>query len=162
MSRHHPVHITLRLVAGLESLRSRQCYRAVLPALAAGKEREGFRVVHLSVQGNHLHLIVEANDRPALSRGVQGLAIRVAKALNAALGRRGKVFAERFHMHVLRTVREVANAVDYVLSNLFRHAGRTVGIDDIDRLSSAADRSLVVSAQTWLLRVGTWRFGPSG
>src|SRR5205085_9781846 len=126
-----------------------------------GKEREGFRV-HFSVQGNHLHLIVEADDRPALSRGVQGLAIRVAKALNAALGRHGKVFAERFHMHVLRTVREVAHAVDYVLSNWFRHAGRTVGIDDIDRLSSAANRSLVVRAQTWLLRVGTWRFGPSG
>src|SRR4051812_49380240 len=162
LSRHHPVHVTLRLVAGLESLRSRQCYRVVLPALADAKERDGFRVVHLSVQGNHLHLIVEAGDRPALSRGMQGLAIRVAKALNAALGRRGKVFAERFHMHVLRTVREVANAVDYVLSNWFRHAGREVGIDDIDRLSSAADASLVVSAQTWLLRVGTWRFGPSG
>ena len=65
-------------------------------------------------------------------------------------------------MHVLRTVREVANAVDYVLSNWFRHAGRAVGIDDIDRLSSAADRSLVVSAQTWLLRIGIWHCGPSG
>jgi len=161
-SPHHPVHVTLRLVEGIASLRSRQCYRVVLPALADAREREGFRVVHVSVQGNHLHLIVEADDRPALSRGVQGLAIRVAKALNASLGRRGKVFAERFHMHVLRTVREVANAVDYVLSNWFRHASRTVGIDDIDRLSSAADASLVVNAQTWLLRVGIWRFGPSG
>src|SRR3954470_2810635 len=129
LSAHHPVHVTLRLVAGLESLRSRQCYRVVLPAL---------------------------------SRGMQGLAIRVAKALNAAVGRSGKVFAERFHMHVLRAVREVANAVDYVLSNWFRHAGKAVGIDDIDRLSSAADPSLVVEPRTWLLRVGTWRFGPSG
>src|SRR3954467_2705475 len=159
LSRHHPVHVTLRLVAGLASLRSRQCYRAVLPALAAGKERDGFRVVRLSVQGNHLHLIVEADNRPALSRGVQGLAIRVAKAVNAAFGRRGKVFAERFHMHVLRTVREVANAVDYVLANWFRHAGRKVGLDDIDRLSSAGDRSLVVHPRTWLLRVGWTRAG---
>src|SRR4051812_30430440 len=162
LSRHHPVHVTLRLVSGLQSLRSRQCYRGVLPALAAGKERDDFRVAHVSLQGNHLHLIAEADDRPALSRGIQGLAIRIAKSLNAALGRRGKVFAERFHMHVLRTMREVANAVDYVLSNWFRHAGRAVGIDDIDRLSSAAERSLVVEPQTWLLRVGTWRFGPSG
>jgi hypothetical protein len=111
-------------------------------------------VAHLSVQGNNLHLIAEADDRPALSRGIQGLAIRVAKALNAALGRRGKVFAERFHMHVLRTVREVANAVDYVLANWFRHAGREVGEYDLDRLSSAADPALVVRPQTWLLRVG--------
>jgi putative transposase len=125
-----------------------------LPALAAGRERDDFRVAHLSVQSNHLHLIAEADDRTALSRGVQGIAIRVAKSLNAALGRRGKVFAERFHMHVLRSVREVANAVDYVLANWFRHAGRKVGPDDLDRLSSAADRSLVALPQTWLLRVG--------
>jgi putative transposase len=155
LSRHHPVHVTLRLVPGLQSLRSRQCYRAVLPALAAGKERDDFRVAHLSVQGNHLHLIAEADDRPALSRGIQGLAIRVAKALNAALGRHGKVFADRFHMHMLRSVREVSNAVDYVLANWFRHAGRAVGPYDLDRLSSAADRSLVARPQTWLLRVGT-------
>ena len=154
LSRHHPVHVTLRLVSGLESLRSRQCYRAVLPALEAAREREDFRVVHLSVQSNHLHLITEANDRAALSRGMQGLAIRVAKSLNAAFGRRGKVFAERFHMHVLKGVREVANAVDYVLANWFRHAGREVGPDDLDRLSSAADRSLVALPRTWLLRVG--------
>jgi putative transposase len=155
LSRHHPVHVTLRLVPGLDSLRSRKCYRVVLPALTAARERANFRVVHLSVQGNHLHLIVEADDRSALSRGIQGLAIRVAKALNAALGRGGKVFAERFHMHVLRSVREVNNAVDYVLANWFRHAGREVGLYDLDRLSSAADRSLVARPQTWLLRVGT-------
>jgi len=154
LSRHHPVHVTLRLVEGLASLRTRQCYRAVLPALEEARERDGFRVVELSVQSNHLHLIAEADDRVALSRGIQALAIRVAKRLNAALGRRGKVFAQRFHMHVLKTVREVVNAVDYVLSNWFRHAGREVGIDDIDRLSSAADRSLVARPRTWLLRMG--------
>jgi putative transposase len=126
----------------------------VLPALAAARERADFRVVHLSVQSNHLHLIAGADDREALSRGVQGLAIRVAKSLNAALGRRGKVFAERFHMHVLRSVREVANAIDYVLANWFRHTGRRVGPDDLDWLSSAADPSLVARVRTWLLRVG--------
>jgi len=128
--------------------------------VAAGRSRTqtNYRI-HLTID-YYLHLIAEAENRAALSRGGQGLAIRVAKALNAALLRHGKVFAERFH--VLRTVREVANAVDYVLSNWFRHAGRAVGIDDIDRLSSGADHSLVARPQSWLLRVGTWRFGPSG
>ncbi|TMB27343.1 MAG: hypothetical protein E6J62_19550 [Deltaproteobacteria bacterium] len=73
----------------------------------------------------YLHLIAEAENRAALSRGGQGLAIRVAKALNAALLRHGKVFSERFH--VLRTVREVANAVDYVALELVpprRQGGR--------------------------------------
>jgi putative transposase len=159
LSRHHPVHVTLRFVEGLASVRSRQCYRAVLPALEEARERDGFRVVELSLQSNHMHLIAEADDQTALSRGIQALAIRVAKRLNAALGRHGKVFAQRFHMHVLKTVREVVNAVDYVLSNWFRHAGRQVGIDDIDRLSSAGDRSLVVRPQTWLLRMAWTKAG---
>jgi len=159
LSRHHTVHVTLRLVEGLANLRTRQCYRAVLPSLEEARERDGFRIVELSLQSNHLHLIAEADDRVALSRGIQALAIRVAKRLNAALGRRGKAFAQRFHMHVLKTVREVVNAVGYVLSNWFRHAGREVGIDDIDRLSSGADRGLVIRPQTWLLRMAWTKAG---
>jgi len=80
LSRHHPVHVTLRLVEGLANLRTRQCYRAVLPALEEARERDGFRVVELSLQSNHLHLIAEADDQAALSRGIQSLAIRVAKS----------------------------------------------------------------------------------
>jgi len=159
LSPHHPVHVTLRLVDGLQSFRSRQCHRAILPALEVARERDDFRVVELSVQSNHLHLIAEADNRAALSRGIQALAIRIAKALNRALGRHGKVFAQRFHMHVLRTVREVANAVNYVLSNWFRHTGREAGPDDIDRLSSAGDAALVVHPRTWLMRVGWTRAG---
>ena len=47
------------------------------------------RIIEFSVQGNHLHLIVEAENSDALSRGMQGLAIRIAKALNSLMERAG-------------------------------------------------------------------------
>ncbi len=76
------------------------------------------------MQGNHLHFLVEAENTRALSRGMQGLTIRMAKALNRVMQRRGKVFADRFHAHVLRTPTEVRNALAYVRRNHAIHAAR--------------------------------------
>lgn len=165
MSRRHPVHVTLRVCDEVWNLRSRRCFRAIARAFAFGKLRNGFRLVHFSVQGNHVHLIVEADSGEQLARGIQGLAIRVARGLNRVMQRRGDVFADRYHAHALRTQTEVANAVAYVLGNFVRHAaqwGETVRGDWIDPYSSAAISAevtgppLTVDPQTWLLSVG-WR-----
>ncbi len=155
----------MRVRAEVWNLRSRRCFRAIANAFAAGKERNGFRLVHFSVQGNHVHLLVEAEDAKCLGRGIQGLAVRLARGLNRVMGRRGPVFEDRYHTHVLRTPREVASALAYVIGNFVRHAarrGETISADWIDPYSSAAaplqltGPPLVAAAQTWLLREG-WR-----
>ena len=119
------------------------------------------------MQGNHLHLIVEVTDAASLSRGMQGLAIRMAKGLNRVMQRSGPVFRERYHAHVLRSPTEVARAVAYVLGNYFRHAakwGEQVAANAVDPYSSAAAREcsgadppLVVEPRTWLLRTSPQR-----
>jgi hypothetical protein len=81
-------------------------------------------LVHFSVQRDHLHLLVEASDRRALSRGMQGLSIRVARATNGELGRKGRVFADRYHARALTTPRAVRFALRYVLLNVHKHEGR--------------------------------------
>jgi hypothetical protein len=42
---------------------------------------------------------------------VRGLVIRVAKAVNRALARHGRIWGDRFHSRILRTPREVRNAL---------------------------------------------------
>jgi hypothetical protein len=111
--------------------------------------------LHDSIQGNHLHLIVEVDDPSMLSRAIQGLAIRLARALNRLAGRRGKAFADRFHAHVMKTLREVVNAVRYVLENFRHHLREDVAPEGADPCSSAAwcgDEGPVSSPRTWLLR----------
>jgi len=181
LSRLHPVHVTLRIVSGLPSLREAAAFAAVRRALAAGQARFGFRLVHFSVQGDHLHLLAETEGKGALSRGLQGLAIRVARAVNRTFARRGRVFGDRYHARALKTPREVRRAVVYVLMNARKHArgsGR-VPAGFGDSRSSAAwftgwnrPRELifglgereraapVVPPRTWLLRVGATRAGP--
>ena len=154
LSRHHPVHVTLRAVPRVPNLRRIQIFRRIADAFHQGRERFGFRVTHCSVQANHIHLIAEAEDRASLVRGTKGLKVRIARGVNDVLGRKGPVFAERYHEHVLKTPREVAHAIKYVLGNWFKHAGREFGDWDYDKLSSGYASSMVVPAQTWLLRVG--------
>ena len=173
------MHVTMRLREGLESLRRKQTYAVVCQALDKGKEYGEFRLNHYSVQSNHLHLIVEARDKVSLARGVQGLAIRIAKGLNKIWERRGKVFAERYHALVLRTARQVRNALRYVLGNAFKHDMNMLMEGWFDTFSSAywfdgwkgrngqplRARSLegaqvpVVAARGYLLRIGWRRWG---
>jgi putative transposase len=123
----HPLHVTWRIAKGLPNMRSPEVMKAFRRAFVAGKSRFGFRLVHYSVQENHAHLVCEAEDARALSRGMQGLAIRVAKSVNRALARKGKVFADRYHSRSLQSPRDVRNAVVYVLQNVRKHeAGRLV------------------------------------
>ena len=91
-------------------------FPGVRRALAAASH-EGFRIIEFSAQDNHLHLLVEAEDRAHLSRGIGGLAVRVARAVNRALGRRGTVWAVRFHARAITTPRAMRNAIVYVLTN---------------------------------------------
>lgn len=175
LSAHHPVHVTLRVNKEIDSLRARSRYFVVRDALRAGRERDGFRLVHFSVQSTHLHLIVEAEDRVSLSRGVQGLKVRLARAINRHAQRHGAVFTERFHAHALKTPREVRNALAYVLLNARKHANDRRPTTHVDPCSSAlrfdgwsvpvqcilaAPNDLTAAPSTWLLRHGWRRHGP--
>ena len=121
---NQPVHVTWRVLPHVWNLRSRRAFRTLLRAFRPAVERFGTRLTHFSVQGNHLHLIVEADGAPALSSAMQGLAIRIAKGLNRMMDRIGKVFADRFHARPLRTPTDAHNAIAYVLGNARVHAER--------------------------------------
>ncbi len=115
-----PVHVTARAVKGAPSLRSERVFNA-LRAIFAKASEKGFALLHFSVQGNHVHLIVEGDDDMALARGLQRLLSRIAMAVNAVARRSGKLWRDRHHRHPLRTPSEVRNAYVYVLFNFRKH-----------------------------------------
>ena len=161
-----PVEVTMRIKPGLPSLRALREFAALRGAIAEGCKRDGFRLVHFSVQSTHLHLIVEGDTRPTLVRGLQGLTIRMARALNRLWRRVGSVFADRYHDRILHSPREVWNALRYVLCNARKHGAWTSRTRH-DPFSSArwftgwrgappvtGEPSPAASARTWLLRTG--------
>ncbi|MFL5311851.1 MAG: transposase [Myxococcales bacterium] len=163
LSARHPVHVTWRVLPHVWSLRSRRCFSRIARCFSRGRDRFGFRLMHFSVQGNHLHLVVEAEDERALARGMQALGVRIAKALNRLMGRKGAVFADHYHARILRSPTQVANVLAYVLMNFVHHfpgEAARYAEDARDPFSSARrERGTdppVVPARTWLLSVG-WR-----
>ena len=116
-----PLHVTMRMRDVVWNLRSQRAFSRLSTAFWAGGDRFGFRLVHYSVQGNHIHLLVEARGKRALARGMQGLSIRVAKSLNRMMGRRGRVLGDRYHSRVLRTPTEVKKVIHYLRTNANQH-----------------------------------------
>jgi REP element-mobilizing transposase RayT len=146
----------LRFAEGVWNLRSKRCFGAVEQCFVDARERFGLRIIEFSVLGNHLHLLVEADSSTALSRGMQGLAVRIAKALNRVMQRRGTVFDDHYHSRLLRTPTALVKAIAYVLSNHEHHFGTSANIDPYSSL--ACDRQRVLAKpKTWLIRVGWQR-----
>jgi REP-associated tyrosine transposase len=172
----HPVHVTLRAVRRLPSLRRQSVFVEIRQAFAR-TARSWFRVLHFSVQADHVHLLVEARDKTSLSRGLAGASIRLALAVNRVLERRGRVWSDRYHARALRTPREVRHGIVYVLMNWRKHIPQARGLD-VCSSASLFDGWKVPPAsgppddesrpaptrppESWLARVGWKRHGLIG
>jgi putative transposase len=184
-----PVQVTIRAVKEVQRLRNFDAYHAVRKAMVATFSRENFRIVHVSIQGTHVHLIIEADNQIALARGMQAFQISAAKHLNAAITkrlglrkrRRGSVFTDRYHATIIRTPRHARHELAYVLNNWRRHGESQKRLSSgwrIDPFSSAPSfdgwRDVeareatwpetyvplpVWQPRTWLLRDGWRRYG---
>src|SRR5262245_15339585 len=79
----YPIHVTMRVRAEVGTLRTDEIFAAIQKrGFLPGHERFGMRLLEFSVQSNQIHLLVEAEDKKALTRGMQGLTIRIARAIN--------------------------------------------------------------------------------
>lgn len=111
LAAQHPVHITSRITRGVSGVQRGRVYTALHRALTLSLARSDFRIVHLAVLPSRVELIVEASDKVALARGMQGFQVSAARWLNRAARRRGNVFLDRYRMRILRTRVDVRAAV---------------------------------------------------
>ena len=179
-----PIYVTVRLLPELSSLRTKSLARAIERTFAGGCDRSMFRLVHYSLRGDRAHFIVEADDQNALGRGMMAIGSRLALAVNRVLRRpRGRVFADRYHARLLRSPREVHQALRDVLVNATKHSTKSrapatrqsaalassgrwfdgwkpnAAVTEDDRASAALAPPPVARARTRLLRIGWRRHG---
>jgi hypothetical protein len=83
--------------------------------------------VQISNQRTHVHMLVEAKDKLAIARGMQGFQVSAARNINTVLGidkyrrRRGPVFADRYHVEVITSPTRAHRALSYVINNWRKH-----------------------------------------
>ncbi|MDJ0867983.1 MAG: transposase [Myxococcota bacterium] len=169
--------MTIRVRRGIPSLRRRRFVADFRGSLRQACERGDFRVAHYSVQRDHVHLIVEAAGKRALGSGMKSISARLARAVNRVFSRQGRVLDGRYHVHLLRTPREVRHALAYVLLNARKHwrerrgQAPPVGLDEASsgrwfagwKRRPAGPRPPgvreVALPRSWLLRSGWRRYG---
>ena len=176
VTKNTPVHVTVKVKKDVPRLRIGRFIRAFRQMLLFCCVRPGFNVVHYSIQHNHVHLLIEADDNAALTNGMKSLSARMALGINRIFGRSGPVLHGRFHMRRLRTPSEVRRALNYVLQN-HRHHCHQRGESTrpgIDPASSGVwfdgwlegsplppnRKKEVASPGSWLLNVGWKRHHP--
>lgn len=142
----HPVHVTLRMDRRRPELRNHHVYKQADRVLRAYLGRDDVRICHVSIQQNHLHLLVEAADRFALTRCMKGFSIRLQRAVRERYG--CKLFSHRYHAKQIKTARQARNSLAYVLNNWRRHR---LDWDDRGRLSTAKldEFSSAISFDGW-------------
>ena len=177
-----PVHVTIRLRRGIPTLRQPRFVRRFRSSLSEACVRHGFRVVHYSIQRDHVHLLIEAHSNHSIACGMKSVGARIGKLANRLFQRSGKVLDGRYHLRALRTPLEVHRALRYVLLNHRHHAARRhrpkhsihhrqaqpdsassgrwfdgwrIAIDP----PNSKDTCEVASARTWLLQTGWRRHG---
>ena len=183
VSRHEfpgrcPLIVTVRVLDGIPRLRCGRFVRAFRQTLAQACIRSGFRVVHYSIQQDHVHFLIEADGQQALANGMKSVGSRLGKVVNRVFGRKGRVIKERFHHRVMRTPRDVRNGLRYVLLNARKHYKKDHGQPPPVHLDEASSGRWftgwrvrpppsdeeprirdVATARTWLLTKG-WRLPP--
>jgi REP element-mobilizing transposase RayT len=187
-----PLHVNIRVEPDVGRLRKWHMYRALREATITAAKREDFRIVHLSIQGNHVHFLIEALNKTALAKGMQGFQISAARHLNRVISKRrgkrrtGRVFSDRYHVRVLTSPKQTRHALSYVLNNWRRHSEHLADVTKgwaMDPYSSAIqfngwkemenelvyrkppptyDALIVWLPKTWLLREGWRRHGLIG
>lgn len=136
-----PLHINFKYRVGV---RNKECLR-ILKRAILNSRKHGLRIVHFSLQHNHVHLIVESADNEVLTRGMRSLLVTFAKRV-----KKGRIQIERYHLHVLRGPRETKNAVHYVLFNAQKHGSLVIG-EYSSQVSSDLIRAYVRKVKVTLL-----------
>ena len=119
-----PANLTLRIDHITDwggNLRDLVTMEVILRCFEVAKDRFGMRICHYSVQSNHIHLLVEADDRECLIRGMRGLTTRLARNLNKHWGRKGKLFTDRYHSKPIEDAEHGENTIAYLGRNDLKH-----------------------------------------
>lgn len=134
-----PLHANIKLIQGLPNLRTKALLKEFKESVT-GAKKFGLYAIHFSIQRDHIHMIVEAENNKALVQGMHSLVGRLGKIIRAycasrGQAKRGSVFRGRYFVRTLKTPTETRNALEYVLLNASKHQNL---IEHMDSYSSAS------------------------
>jgi REP element-mobilizing transposase RayT len=131
--RARPVHVTIKSNKNIiPNLRSKVFYKEIRQGMKRARIL-GIRIIHFSVQRDHVHMLIEAENKKQLGESMRALSISLSKRFSFTLKKKVKALKNRYHLHILKSLQEIKNATNYIL-----HNGQKHGITDVHDFYSTA------------------------
>ena len=133
-----PLHINFKYRIQIKN----KAFLKILKRALLNSRRQGLKILHYSVQTNHVHFIIEASDNKILECGMRSLTVTLTKGIN-----QGRIQLQRYHLHILKTLKETKNAIHYVIFNEQKHKkAKFARLDDYSSLFRFKDLAKLAKA----------------
>lgn len=121
-------HLTIKVRENKADIQSKKLLKALHHAIARARLKN-LKVIHYTLEYNHVHLLVETNDHRILHAGMQALGISFSKAINKVKSLKGHVYKHRYHQRKIGSARELKNVLLYIFNNGKKHKRTNKRID---------------------------------
>ena len=118
IKRARPLHLTIKL--NRAQMQNKMILKHLKHSIKRGRLK-GLRIIHFSLQNDHVHLYAESESNLILTQGMKALGVSFAKRINKHFKTKGQVYKTRFHLRVLRSASEAKNVINYILKNGVKH-----------------------------------------
>ncbi|MFA6238606.1 MAG: transposase [Bacteriovorax sp.] len=140
IKRRTPLHLTIKINKEKSGLRNKSIIKALHSSIKKAR-LIGLRVIHYTLEYDHVHLLIETESNVLLGKGMQSFGISFSKGINKIKGLKGQVFKTRYHFRKLKTPAEIKNAINYILGNSVKHKQASSIITPYNSLPAIADFS---------------------
>lgn len=120
VTKHTSLHLTIKIERLKAGLRNKDVLKQLHDSIKKAR-KIGLRVIHYTLEFDHVHLLVEVDSNQQLAKGMQSFGISFSKGINKIKAQVGKVFKTRYHFRKLKSPNEIKNVIFYILGNSLKH-----------------------------------------
>lgn len=119
-----PLHLTVKLKRA--DIQNKVVLRILKHAIYRSR-LQGLRVIHFSLEHNHVHLYAECESNFVLGKAMKAFGVTFVRRVNKLKKIKGQLYKYRYHLRVLKSARDAKNVINYILKNGIKH-GRTLKV----------------------------------
>lgn len=120
ITKQSALHFTIKVRENKADIKNKRLLKILHHAIKRARLKK-LKVLHYSLEYNHVHLLVEARDNQIIHQGMQAFGISFAKAINKIKFLKGRVYKNRYHFRKITSLRDYKNVLLYIFRNGIKH-----------------------------------------
>jgi REP element-mobilizing transposase RayT len=127
------LHLTIKVRENKADIKNKQILKALHHSIKRARMKR-LKIVHYTLEYNHIHLLVEAEIKQLVHQGMQAFGISLAKKINTIKRLKGTVYKHRYHLRKINSPRDLKNVLHYIFNNGIHHKRTSNVLDSYNSL----------------------------